>query len=245
MNSVISNAVEANLAKLKANAYPGRCIILGETPDQKHLVQVYWIMGRSVNSRNRIFKVEKDFVKTQAYDESKMSDPSLIIYYPAKTLDRCHIVTNGDQTDTIFDHLQKGASFESALRTREFEPDPPNYTPRISGIMNLDDPQSAYQLAILKTGFNDAAHGQRFFFNYQRPIPGVGHCLHTYVGDGDPLPSFEGEPYVVRLFDDIAETASFYWNLLDQENRVSLLVKFIEKSSGEARLRLLNKHLGD
>lgn len=244
MTPIIDAVLDANLARLKTNSYPGRGIILGQTPDGTHHVQVYWIMGRSPNSRNRVFEIEDGFVRTKAFDESKMTDPSLVIYYPVKVYNTHHIVTNGDQTDTIFEHLQKGSSFEAALRTREFEPDPPNYTPRISGVTNLNDPENVYQLSILKTSFNNPATNERFFFNYKQAIPGVGHCIHTYVKDGDPLPSFEGEPYVVRLFDNIEQTGDFYWKMLNEENRVSLLVKFIEKSSGEVRLHVLNKHAG-
>jgi IMP cyclohydrolase len=246
MISSMDAALDANVERLRNNAYPGRGIILGATPDAKHLVQVYWIMGRSTNSRNRVFEAEGDAVRTKAFDESKMTDPSLIIYYPARVFAAHHIVTNGDQTDTIVEHLQKRSTFEAALATREFEPDAPNYTPRISGVTNLDDgAKYAYQLAILKTGQNDPDHGERFFFHYKRAIAGVGHCIHTYQEDGNPLPSFEGEPYPVRLFDDVEETARFYWRILNEENRVSLLAKFIERSSGKARLRTLNKHHGD
>jgi hypothetical protein len=246
MSGMRDAAIERNMAALKGNAYPGRGIVLGMTPDGKHLVQVYWIMGRSENSRNRVFEMESNgFVRTEAFDESKVKDPSLIIYYPAKALGKTHVVTNGDQTDTIHEALQKGGSFEGALRTRTFEPDGPNFTPRISGMTDLSGAGPAYRLSILKTIGGDPACTVRQFFEYEKGIPGMGHCITTYVRDGDPLPSFEGEPYLVGLFDDLEETARIYWSLLNAENRISLLVKFLDAETGESRVRILNKHLGD
>jgi IMP cyclohydrolase len=235
-----------NMENLKNNHYPGRGIVLGMTPDGQHLVQVYWIMGRSVNSRNRIFTVENGFVKTKAFDEAKVEDPSLIIYYPARHYRNAHIITNGDQTDTVFEALQNGGSFESALTTRTFEPDAPNFTPRISGIIDLDRPQYAYQLAIVKTTIgNQPDYSTHQFFNYDHALAGVGHCLHTYAGDDNPLPAFSGEPYPIRLFNTVAETAACYWSLLNPENKIALLVKYINITAKTVELTILNKHLGD
>lgn len=233
-----------NMTKLQENSYPGRGIVLGQTPDGRNLVQVYWIMGRSANSRNRIFEMEGQAVKTEAFDESKVEDPSLIIYYPARVYRNAHIITNGDQTDTIVNCLKHGGTFEDALDTRTFEPDAPNFTPRISGIIDLDSPV-AYQLSILKSTANDSHYLNRQYFNYQNAIPGIGHCIHTYASDGNPLPSFWGEPYPVQLFNDLAETAETYWKLLNFENKIALMVKFIDRRTKTATVKILNKHLGD
>lgn len=241
--SIIETA-NANMKKLTENTYPGRGIVQGMTPNGQHLVQVYWIMGRSENSRNRIFEIDGEFVKTKAFDESKMQDPSLIIYYPARNCKNCHIITNGDQTDTVYNSLKQGGSFEAALQTRTFEPDGPNFTPRISGIIDLDD-ANAYELSILKSIDGDGDYSQRNFFKYETAMAGIGHCIHTYVGDGNPLPSFAGEPYPMPLFDTIDETGEAYWSKLNSENKISLLVKFIDVKSGKAELKLYNKHLGD
>lgn len=230
-----------NYKKLKSNAYPGRGIVFGMSPDSKHMIQVYWIMGRSENSRNRIFEEKGGFVKTKAFDESKLVDPSLIIYYPVKHYKDWHIVSNGDQTDTIFEALTKGGSFGSALNTRCFEPDAPNFTPRISGIISLKDSQYAYQLSILKSYCNTGNSCIRHFFNYEEGIPGIGHCIHTYTGDGNPLPSFAGEPYELELFDNIGETAEFFWNALDKTNRISILTKFISIEDGSFNVSIINK----
>ncbi|OUM94396.1 MAG: inosine monophosphate cyclohydrolase [Thermobacillus sp. ZCTH02-B1] len=233
---------EANAAALRANRYPGRGIIIGMTPDGTRYVQVYWIMGRSENSRNRIFVLEDDgSVRTEARDPAKLTDPSLIIYHPVRVSAGAHIVTNGDQTDTIADFLAKGGTFEDALKTRTFEPDAPNFTPRISGIVQPGDPTAAYKLAILKANRGIESLPQRHFFTYERPLPGFGHLIHTYMGDGDPLPSFEGEPKLVPLFDDAGETLDYYWNRLDGENRISLLVKTIPVRGGEAAITIRNK----
>ena len=243
--NTLDSQINQNMDKLQRNQYPGRGIVLGMTPDGQNLVQIYWIMGRSANSRNRIFETEDGFVKTKAFDEAKLEDPSLIIYYPARHYQNQHIITNGDQTDTIYKALQEGGSFESALATRVFEPDAPNYTPRISGLTNLDGGQFVYQLSIIKTVDHNPEHCSHQFFNYQKALAGVGHCIHTYEGDGNPLPSFSGEPYPVRLQNDIAENAALYWNLLNYENKISLLVKMINIQSKQVQLGILNKHLGD
>jgi hypothetical protein len=240
----VLDIADQNMVKLHANVYPGRGIVLGQSPDGRHLIQVYWIMGRSANSRNRIFAMDGSAVKTAAFDETKVEDPSLIIYYPARVYQNAHIITNGDQTDTIFDSLQKGGTFESALDTRTFEPDAPNFTPRISGIIDLDS-FNAYQLSILKSTANDGRYINRHFFNYQNVIPGVGHCIHTYVGDGNPLPSFKGEPYPVRLFNELSETAQSYWKILNPENKIALMVKFINIQTQKVAVEIFNKHLGD
>jgi IMP cyclohydrolase len=243
MNQDMMNLMKANAAALRNNSYPGRGIIQGLTPDGQNYVQIYWIMGRSENSRNRIFINENGFIKTKAYDESKVTDPSLIIYYPAKFSGGHHIVTNGDQTDTIFDTLGTGETFESALNTRKFEPDAPNFTPRISGVIHLPNTrnQYAHQLSIIKSvpDYPDACI--RYYFNYETALPGVGHCVHTYQGDGNPLPSFSGEPYMVELLNDINQLAQYYWEVLNKENRISLLVKFINKANGESVIEIVNK----
>lgn len=232
---------EANLRRLAANAYPGRGIVIGQTPDARHLVQIYWIMGRSENSRNRVFVREGDLVRTAPHDASKVQDPSLIIYHCVRVLGRCHIVSNGDQTDTVFDALRAGDTFEDALFGRSAEPDAPNYTARITGLVNLDD-EHAYKLSIVKVIGHDPGRCVREFFNYGRAIPGVGHCVHTYAGDGKPLPCFEGEPYVVPLANELAEVAEAFWGALNVENRISLLAKFIDAESGRSKVRIINKH---
>lgn len=233
----------ANYEFLKTNTYPGRGIILGMSPDARHMIQVYWIMGRSENSRNRVFEEEGNgFVRTKAFDESKLTDPSLIIYYPAKHEGFRHIITNGDQTDTLFDTMAKGGSFADALSTRCFEPDAPNFTPRISGITDIKDPQYAYRLSILKSYNNTGAFCIRHYFNYEKGIPGTGHCIHTYVQDGSPIPSFVGEPYELELFDDIDETVQYYWKALNADNKVSILAKYISVGDGSFKIKILNKN---
>ena len=230
-----------NIEALKANPYPGRGIIIGMSPDAKHLVQLYWIMGRSENSRNRIFVNENGFIKTEAFDPSKVKDPSLIIYYAAKHLDDCHIVTNGDQTDTIFNALNSGDSFEDALYTRSFEPDGPNFTPRISSLVDLKCKKHIYKLSILKTFAGNPECCVRQFYNYEKAIPGYGHCIHTYRGDGEPLPSFDREPYITPVFDDIDRMVEFYWDALNKDNRISIFAKYINLSTKEFETRIINK----
>jgi IMP cyclohydrolase len=233
---------ERTISELKQNTYPGRGIIIGLTPDGTKYVQVYWIMGRSENSRNRVFIAEENgFLRTEARDPAKLSDPSLIIYYPARHTNGAHIVTNGDQTDTIYEALQSGGTFEGALATRTYEPDGPNFTPRISGIVDLNDKQNAYKLSILKSNENDESQTKRQYFHYENAIPGYGHFISTYQGDGNPLPSFAGEPKLAPLFDDAEATAKYYWELLNKENKISLLVKTIRRDNGEAALTVLNK----
>ncbi len=238
----IQAVAKLNLDALRANVYPGRGIVIGQTPDARRLVQVYWIMGRSENSRNRVFVREGDVVRTAPYDASKVKDPSLIIYNCARVQDCAHIVSNGDQTDTICDALAVGESFENALDTREFEPDAPNFTPRIAGTVDLDDGQNAYKLAILKTIGNNPDRPVRCYFNYERAVPGVGHLVATYSGDGNPLPAFEGEPQPVVIPDDIDAVLDLYWSALNGDNKVSLMVKFIDAETGASDIRIANKH---
>jgi len=244
MSFDIRAEAKANGKKLAANAYPGRGIVLGASPDSNWLAQVYWITGRSENSRNRVFVLEDNgFVRTKAFDESKLTDPSLIIYYPAKHLDRCHIISNGDQTDTVFTAMQKGKDMEYALQLREFEPDAPNFTPRITGIMDMLESHSAYRLSILKTTSNEPSLGcQRQYFTYEKVLAGIGHCITTYQGNGDPLPSFNGEPYPVEILATPEETLDHYWNLLDPNNRISLMVKWINRLTFDAKVLVKNKH---
>lgn len=237
----LQNIIEDNIKKLSQNSYPGRGIIIGKSPNDKYLIQVYWIMGRSENSRNRIFVNENEFVKTEAFDESKLTDPSLIIYYPVKQFENIHIISNGDQTDTIFDSYKEGSSFENAIQLRNFEPDEPNFTPRISGVINLQD-RNDYELSIIKSSYNNSKYTERYFYKYEKAIPGVGHFIHTYEEDGEPLPSFSGEPKVVKLMNEIDEVADFYWNLLDENNKISLLVKFIDASTGKSSIKIINKN---
>jgi hypothetical protein len=243
-SAALSAQAQANFEqRLRANPYPGRGIVIGASPSGQELLQVYWIMGRSSNSRNRIFVANADgSMQTQAWDASKLEDPSLIIYHPIRNVGPQHIVTNGDQTDTIADFLKCGNTFEAALATREFEPDPPNLTPRISGYCDLASPGS-YALSILKSQANDATLGcLRQVFRYQRALQGLGHGITTYMGDGNPLPSFAGEPMVLPLLEGIEANADLYWKALNEENRVSLVVKRISLRDGSAELRIINRH---
>jgi len=237
----LDRSLDTNLSKLKTNEYPGRGIVIGMTANLKHLVQIYWIMGRSENSRNRVFEVDGDFIRTKAFDESKVTDPSLIIYYPVKCFNSWHIVTNGDQTETIYEALKSDKSAESALMTRMYEPDEPHFTPRISVIINNSTNQKAYMLSILKSAF-EGKICQRVFFNYDNFIPGVGHCIHTYANNGNPIPSFGGEPFTVPIADSIDDNARTYWETLDQNNRISLLVKYIDTETNKTDFRIINKH---
>jgi IMP cyclohydrolase len=235
-------SAEQSVRRLQDNPYPGRGIVIGLTPDGTRLIQVYWIMGRSENSRNRVFIGEENgFVRTEAKDPAKLTDPSLIIYYPVRWTGQAHIVTNGDQTDTIYEALVHGRTFEQALTTRTFEPDAPNYTPRISGLVDLADSTCTYKLSILKTNQNDPSQTLRHFFHYEQGIAGYGHCITTYAGDGNPLPSYEGEPVLVPLFDDLSQTAEHYWSILNSDNKISLLVKSIGLDNGATDMRIINK----
>ena len=223
---------------LRSNPYPGRGIVLGQTPDGKHAVTAYFIMGRSANSRNRIFVEEPDGIRTEAYDPSKLEDPSLIIYHPVRQFGRGLIVTNGDQTDTIRDYLKKGLPMEQALRTREFEPDSPNWTPRISGLLS---PDGSYKLSILKSADAQGSACVRQTFEYPA-LPGVGHFLHTYVTDGNPIPTFQGEPERVAISDDIDTFAAALWESLNEANKISLFVRFTDLASNTFTQRIYNKH---
>lgn len=232
-----------NMTNLKNNVYPGRGIVIGKSPDAKHLIQVYWIMGRSKDSRNRIFKKEDSgFVKTEPFDKSRQTGSSLTIYHPVKHYSNYHIVSNGCHTDTILDGLNHGKTFEQSLKETSYEPDHPHYTPRISGLVNLDDDLYDYQLSIVKRIHDHPESCVRSFYNYTQAIPGKGHCITTYTGNGDPLPSFEGEPFVVELFDDIETVVECYWKTLNQENKISLLAKFINAKSNRTTIKIINKN---
>ena len=228
---------------LNENTYPGRGIIIGKSADGKKAVTAYFIMGRSENSRNRVFVAEGDAMRTKAYDESKMTDPHLIIYYPVRVLGNKTIVTNGDQTDTIYDLMDKQMTFEQALRTREFEDDKPNFTPRISGIIHLEKGDMNYAMSILKSAEGDDSSCERFTYAYSSPIAGRAKFIHTYNCDGNPLPSFEGEPKTLELPDtDIDSLTSLIWENLNEDNKVSLFVRYIDLASGEAETRIVNKN---
>lgn len=229
--------------ELSSNVYPGRGIILGKSSDGKNAVIAYFIMGRSENSRNRVFVEDGDGIRTQAFDESKLSDPSLIIYAPVRVLGNKTIVTNGDQTDTIYELMNQQQTFEQSLRTREFEPDAPNYTPRISGIVKCSDNSMNYALSILKSADGNPDCCQRFTFTYSNPLSGVGHFIHTYMTDGNPLPSFEGEPKLIELGnEDIDAFADKLWNSLNEDNKVSLFVRYIDIETGKATSKIINKN---
>lgn len=228
--------------ELQNNSYPGRGIVIGKSADGKHAVCAYFIMGRSGNSRNRIFVEDGDGIRTEAYDPSKLEDPSLIIYAPVRVLGNKTIVTNGDQTDTVYDLMDKQMTFEQALRTREFEPDAPNYTPRISGIIRHADGGFNYALSILKSADGDPSSCRRYTFSYNNPIQGQGHFIHTYMQDGNPLPSFEGEPKQVEISGDIDAFTDNIWNSLNPENKVSLFVRYISLADGTTESRIVNKN---
>ena len=229
--------------ELKNNSYPGRGIIIGKTPDGKHAVTAYFIMGRSENSRNRVFVEDGEGIRTEAFDPSKLVDPSLIIYAPVRVLGNKTIVTNGDQTDTVYNALLQGGTFEGALMTRESEPDAPNYTPRISGIVNYGEGERGftYELSILKSGNGDPSVCNRYFFRYV-PRPGYAHFIHTYKCDGNPIPSFYGEPEEVSLPDTAEEAAELIWNSLNADNRVSLFVRYLPLDGGEPDERIINRN---
>ena len=229
--------------ELAGNSYPGRGIVIGKSKDGKHAVTAYFIMGRSENSRNRVFVEDGEGIRTQAFDPSKLSDPSLIIYAPVRVLGNKTIVTNGDQTDTIYELMDKQQTFEQALRTREFEPDAPNYTPRISGIMHIEKGSYNYAMSILKSNNGNPDACNRYTFAYQNPVAGEAHFIHTYMGDGNPLPSFEGEPKWVELDGDIDTFTNMVWENLNEENKVSLFVRYIDIETGEYETRIVNKNV--
>ena len=228
--------------ELKENSYPGRGIIVGRSEDGTKAVIAYFIMGRSSNSRNRIFVEDGEGIRTQAFDPSKLEDPSLIIYAPVRVLGNKTIVTNGDQTDTIYDGMDKQLTFEQSLRSREFEPDGPNYTPRISAVLHLEKGEFNYAMSILKSNNGNPDSCNRYTFAYQNPVAGEAHFIHTYMGDGNPLPSFEGEPKLVGLEGDIDTFTSLVWENLNEENKVSLFVRYIDIETGKYETRIVNKN---
>ncbi len=229
--------------ELNSLAYHGRGIIIGKSADGKKAIAAYFIMGRSVNSRNRIFVAEGEAMRTKAFDESKMVDPHLIIYYPVRVLGNKTIVTNGDQTDTIYELMDKQMTFEQALRTREFEDDAPNYTPRISGIIHHENGDMNYAMSILKSADGDGSSCQRYTYAYSNPIAGRAKFIHTYKCDGDPLPSFEGEPKTLLLPDvEIDTMTDIIWKNLNEDNKVSLFVRYIDLATGETESRIVNKN---
>jgi hypothetical protein len=234
---------KVSLAKeLAGTAYPGRGIVIGKSEDGKYAVTAYFIMGRSENSRNRVFVEEGEGIRTEAFDPAKLEDPSLIIYAPVKVLDNKTIVTNGDQTDTVYDLMKQGLTFEQSLRTREFEPDGPNYTPRISGVLEFADGGFNYQMSILKSNNGDPSGCNRYTFAYENPLAGEGRFIHTYMNDGNPLPSFEGEPTWVDINGDIDAFTDTVWTNLNEDNKVSLFVRYINLEDGTYETRIVNKN---
>ena len=228
--------------ELRSNAYPGRGILIGLSEDGTSAVTAYFIMGRSENSRNRVFVTDGEGIRTQAFDESKLTDPSLIIYAPVRVLGNKTIVTNGDQTDTIYEGMNNQLTFEQTLRTRELEPDAPNYTPRISGVLKCSDGDFNYALSILKSANGNPVSCQRFTYSYKNPIAGQGHFIHTYKNDGNPLPSFEGEPKLISIPNDSKQFADDLWAALNEENKVSLFVRYIDIKSGKTTTHIINKN---
>ena len=227
---------------LSGNTYPGRGIVIGTSADGKKAMIAYFIMGRSENSRNRVFVAEGDAMRTKAFDESKMIDPHLIIYYPVRVLGNKTIVTNGDQTDTIYEGMDKQQTFEQSLRSRKYEHDAPNYTPRISSLLDVEGGKYNYAISILKSDMGNPDNTLRFTFTYDAPQKGKGHFIHTYMGDGNPLPSFEGEPKLVEISDDIDTFTENLWTSLNEENKVSLFVRFINLETEETDTRIINKN---
>ena len=228
--------------ELRNNAYPGRGIVLGRTPDGKKAAAAYFIMGRSSNSRNRVFVEDGDGIRTQAFDPSKLEDPSLIIYAPVRVLGNKTIVTNGDQTDTIYEGMDRQMTFEQSLRSREFEPDGPNYTPRISGIMHIENGRYNFAMSILKSAEGRPESCQRYTFAYENPVPGEGRFIHTYQHDGNPLPSFAGEPKRVEIPDSLDAFTDLLWENLNEDNKGSLFVRYIDIASGTWETRIVNKN---
>ena len=225
---------------LAGNPYPGRGIILGRTPDGTKAAAAYFIMGRSANSRNRIFTEKNGEIFTEPFDASKVQDPSLIIYAAIRQYENNLIVTNGNQTDTIYDGLAAGRSFSEALESRCFEPDGPNFTPRISGMITFAEGSFTYQMSILKSADEEGTACSRYTFSYT-PLPELGHFLHTYVTDGNPIPTFQGEPERIRICDSIDDFTDEIWNNLNAANRISLYVRYVDLKTGKAENRLVNK----
>ncbi len=228
--------------ELKENSYPGRGIIIGRSADGSKAVTAYFIMGRSENSRNRVFIEDGEGIRTQAFDPAKLTDPSLIIYAPVRVLGNKTIVTNGDQTDTIYEGMDRQMTFEQSLRSREFEPDGPNYTPRISGIMHIEGGAYNYAMSILKSNNGCPDGCCRYTFAYENPAAGEGHFIHTYKCDGNPLPSFEGEPKLIAIPDRLDDFADILWESLNEDNKVSLFVRYIDIATGNYETRIINKN---
>ena len=228
--------------ELQENSYPGRGIIIGRSADGTKAVTAYFIMGRSENSRNRVFVEDGEGLRTQAFDESKLTDPSLIIYAPVRVLGNKTIVTNGDQTDTIYEGMDKQMTFEQSLRSREFEPDGPNYTPRISGVMHVENGKYSYAMSILKSNNGNPESCNRYTFAYENAAAGEGHFIHTYMHDGNPLPSFEGEPKLIAIPDDMEAFANTLWSSLNEDNKVSLFVRYIDIATGKYESKIINKN---
>ncbi len=227
---------------LKDNDYPGRGIVIGKSKCGRYAVTAYFIMGRSDNSRNRIFVEDGEGIRTKAFDESKLVDPSLIIYSPVRVLKNNLIVTNGDQTDTIYTMMNQKFTFEQALRTRSFEPDAPNFTPRISGLLKFVDSDFTYFLSILKSADGNSESCERFTYSYLAPLNGVGHIIHTYKCDGNPIPSFEGEPKRIEINEDIDSFTDTLWNSLNEDNKVSLFVRYVDIITHEVNTKIVNKN---
>ena len=228
--------------ELKGNPYPGRGIVIGRSKDGKKAVTAYFIMGRSENSRNRIFVEDGEGIRTQAFDPAKMTDPSLVIYAPVRVLGNKTIVTNGDQTDTIYEAMDKQMTFEQALRSREFEPDAPNYTPRISGILHIENGGFNFAMSILKSNNGNPDACIRYTFAYENCLPGEGRFIHTYQGDGSPLPSYEGEPKLVEISDSLDDFAGMLWDSLNEDNKVSLFVRSIDIATGKYESKIIKKN---
>ena len=228
-------------ALLKDNKYPGRGIVIGKSEDGKKAAFAYFIMGRSENSRNRVFKEIDGNVFTEPFDYSKVEDPSLIIYAAIRNHENKMIVTNGDQTDTIYESLKDGGCFKKALKTREFEPDAPNFTPRISGILRFADNDFTYQMSILKSADEKGSACNRYFYEYS-PLCGLGHFIHTYVCDGIPIPTFQGEPERVKISNDIDAFTNEIWENLNENNKISLYVRYVNLENGEVQNRMINKN---
>lgn len=228
--------------ELSSTSYPGRGIIIGKTKDGSKAAIAYFIMGRSENSRNRVFVTEGEGIRTEAFDPGKLEDPSLIIYAPVRVLGNKTIVTNGDQTDTVYELMEQGLTFEQSLKTRCFEPDAPNYTPRISGLLEFENKGFAYSMSILKSNNGNPDQCNRYTFSYDNPVAGEGHFIHTYMGDGNPLPSYEGEPTLVDIPDDMDEFADIVWNNLNDENKVSLFVRYVNLEDNTYRTKIINKN---
>ncbi len=238
----ISMEIKSLAKELSGNTYPGRGIVVGVTPCGQFAVTAYFIMGRSENSRNRVFVEDGEGIRTEAFDPLKMEDPSLIIYAPVRVLGNQTIVTNGDQTDTIYDFLKEGKCLGKALHTRTFEPDAPNYTPRISALMNVKDGAFSYKLSILKSAEGNPDCTLRYIYSYDKPLAGEGRFIHTYMGDGNPLPSFEGDPTRVDIKGSIDEFTDLVWTNLNPDNKVSLFVRYIDIATGKYETRIVNKN---